>query len=280
MLGWLLQGVVLASTVVARTARSRGNGVGALLLLAALPLLAGSQPEHACEPGGPEVIVTGTILSIEQPRPVCEAAEGAVGAETCLASTFVQCAKRAAVRIEPPVGSGYEVLLAPLDPPIENAGSLRVCDLTPGSYQVTLCPADPDPLICSIELRAGVIGGPVIRWQPATTEVRLHIDAIEAGELGEPAGTHELTFRAAAGRTHEVGQHTRVELQRARTLTDQGVQVGGLVEYRCYIGAGPLRRRSTGCGGCTTHTPAGVAPLLLALIGLSARRARRARRTR
>lgn len=248
-----------------------------IVALSALPLLAGSEA-NVCQSGGPELIVTGTVLAVELPHSVCVTVGGSpAGAETCLASPFLQCATRAAVFVEPPDRPGFDVSLAPFDPPIEHAGSLRMCDLAPGSYALTLCPDDPEPLTCRTELDAGVVIGPVVGSE-GTSRIRLRIETIEAGDLpasSEPAHTGELSFFPDAGRLYDVGQSIRVELARTGMLTDMGILWGDFVEYHCYLSGPPRPPRHTGCAGCAGGGPAGAAPLLLAaLAGVSRRRRR------
>ncbi|MBL8620235.1 MAG: hypothetical protein JNK64_03000 [Myxococcales bacterium] len=202
-----------------------------------------ARPAPRCPPA-PTVVVDGTVLEVDVPRARCWPELVATGGETCLTARLVGCANgvtatvRSAGRL---ITTPSSITAVPGAPRLDR---LRVCALSPDTYDVTLCANDAEPITCAVAVGAGqTIDVRASRPLP-TVRVRVKVDAVVLGEAGA-----ELTFTGARPYRVGVGERGRFALYRT-TFIATPPMVTDYAEYECYERyPPPVARR--GCAGCS-----------------------------
>jgi len=236
-----------------------------LALVAALPLLAGSQPESAC-PGWPSLIVVGTVIELQGPRKICRQVASPVSPDMCGESGIVMCNAPPSATLQHLGEAPRSLELAPPEVPSPNAGVFRICDLGPGAYDLALCPDDDTPVRCRIEARDGRTVGVRVATEPSEPQVKVRVESVEFGHAGS-----EVAFSTYVQPMPVLGERRRFELQEVGVLTTDGVD-RSLIEWPCYQAHAPAGRH--GCAGCNAGGTGawGAFAILAALAVLRTRR--------
>lgn len=242
---WLGCGDVASASRYPMSAAGRIR-LAVVLLVGAV--LAEGQMAEGNEPGGdphcppaPTLVVDGTVLAVDVPRARCWSEIVATGPETCLTSRLVGCENGVTATIQ---AAGQPIQTPSMIPAwrgLPRADTFRICALPPGTYDVTLCAADTEPIACAVAVGAGQTIDIRMSHPLPTARVRVKVDAAVLGEAGA-----EVAFESSL--PHRVGERGRFALGRMVRLADPP-KVTDYTEYECYRRyPPPVTRR--GCAGC------------------------------
>ena len=237
-----------------------------LALVAALPLLAGSQPESACRRGAPSLIIVGTVIEVQEPRQVCREVGSWMTPGTCAESGIVVCNALLTATLQRHGEAPRTLPLALPEVAIPDGGVFRSCDLVSGVYDLTLCSDDDTPVRCRLEARDGQTVTVGVATEPSAPQLKVRVESVEVGQAEAV-----LSFAGLVERAPVVGERRRFELQELGTLTSDGPD-RRLSEWPCYQLQVPTRGH--GCAGCNAGGTGawGAFAILAALAVLRTRR--------